>query len=87
MSGKPVQHQHEWPGAVFQIGEIQPVRLDEVNRHRPWSETLRLPVDEPAQLDRGVLTRDVEHVKTAGPPVKPRGGRPGAFGQMAFSYS
>src|ERR1700753_4315570 len=30
--GEAVQHQHQWPRALFQIGEIQSIRLDEMDR-------------------------------------------------------
>jgi hypothetical protein len=44
----------------------------------------RLLVDEPTQLDRGLLTLDVEHIKSTGPPVEPARGRPRTFGQVGF---
>src|SRR6202045_5209266 len=45
---------------------------------------LGLLVDEPTQLDRGLLARDVEHVEAAGPGLEPACRRPSAFRQMGF---
>src|SRR6201986_96966 len=43
-----------------------------------------LLVNEPVQLDRGFLPRDVEYVEPAGPIGEPGRGRPSAFGQVSF---
>jgi hypothetical protein len=68
---KPVKHEHKRPRALLQIGEFQPVRVDEMNRSSHGLGTLR---QESEQARTGC--RPGRRCETATRPT-PAGGDPG----------